>query len=112
MLTSLRKYTLQEEGYTARNDGAACPYELHSDEWHHWRTGWLMRRYQEEEPLADILLPDTGRLVQEIPPLEDEELLPSPLVDDVGPAQGFVCPACKKPLGISPPAYRGCRLSP
>lgn len=50
MLTSSRKFTLQEEGYAARKEGAACPYEHRSDEWHQWRTGWLMRRYEEEVP--------------------------------------------------------------
>lgn len=50
MLTSLRKFTLQKEGYTARKEGTSCPYEERSDEWHHWRTGWLMHRYVEEEP--------------------------------------------------------------
>lgn len=54
MLTPLNKYTLQDEGYIARKEGTACPYEHRSDEWHHWQTGRLMRHYEEEKLLAEL----------------------------------------------------------
>lgn len=57
MLTSSQKFALQKEGYTARKKGIAslsdCPYEIRSDEWHYWQTGWLMRRYEEKETADD-----------------------------------------------------------
>lgn len=106
MLTSLRKFTLQKEGYTARKEGAACPYEDRSDEWYHWQTGWLMHRYEEEATThADILLPDSfrddGRSVRKPPPQKVKE---PPPAGEIRP-RGYVCPTCK--TLVKPPAPAG-----
>lgn len=87
MLTSLRKVTLQKEGYAARKEGTACPYEDRSDEWHHWQTGWLMHQYVDEETPADI---------------RDNELFSSPPANDAGAAQEYICPECKTLIRVPP----------
>ncbi|HEY6873915.1 MAG TPA: hypothetical protein VI298_14415 [Geobacteraceae bacterium] len=105
MLTTPRKLALQEEGYAARQEGAACPYEEHSDEWHHWQTGWLLHRCEEEAaddgPPAPQSPPDLP--VQEPPP-GAAAVLPPPPADDAESAQGIVCPACGETLWVLAPA--------
>ena len=61
MLKSRQKCMLQEEGYTAREKGTACPHKPRSDKWHYWQTGWLMRHHEEEENDAGTSRPLTAR---------------------------------------------------